>query len=78
LHDLRRTFAKNLAALGVPIHITEKLRNHVSDTTGGIVAVYHCHAYLDEMREAIEAWEKYLAALTKRAAPKRRVCGKRQ
>lgn len=78
LHDLRRTFATNLAALGVPIHITEKLLNHVSGTTGGIVAVYQRHAYLDEMREAIEAWEKYLAALTKRAAPKRRMRGKRQ
>ena len=32
LHDLRRTFATNLAAIRVPIHVTEKLLNHVSGT----------------------------------------------
>jgi len=71
LHDLRRTFATNLAALGVPIHVTEKLLNHVSGTTGGIVAVYQRHAYLDEMRLAIDAWEKHLAFLMKRKQAKR-------
>ena len=30
LHDLRRTFATNLAALGTPIHVTEKLLTHLS------------------------------------------------
>ena len=63
LHDLRRTCATNLAALGVPVHVTEKLLNHVSGTTSGIVAVYQRHTYLDEMREAIEAWEKFLRPL---------------
>jgi integrase len=48
LHDLRRTFATNLA-----IHITEKLLNHVSGTTGGLVAVYQRHAYFDEIRDAM-------------------------
>ena len=65
LHDLRRTFATNLAALGVPIHITEKLLNHVSGTTGGLVAVYQRHAYMDEMRTAIEAWERRLTDIVK-------------
>jgi hypothetical protein len=37
--------------------------NHVSGTTSGIVAVYQRHTYLDEMREAIEAWEKFLRPL---------------
>jgi integrase len=32
LHDLRRTFATNLAALGTPIHVTERFLNHVSGT----------------------------------------------
>jgi integrase len=30
LHDLRRTYATNLAKLGVPVHVVEKLLNHVS------------------------------------------------
>jgi len=72
LHDLRRTFATNLAALGVPIHVTEKLLNHVSGTTGGIVAVYQRHAYLDEMREAIGKWERCLTRLVKPTTQERR------
>ena len=63
LHDLRRTCATNLAALGTPIQVTEKLLNHVSGATGGIVAIYQRHAYFDEMREAVERWEQYLAIL---------------
>jgi integrase len=61
LHDLRRTFATNLAALGTPIHVTEKLLNHVSGTVSGVAAIYNRHAYLDEMRAAIEAWERRLS-----------------
>ncbi len=64
LHDLRRTFATNLAALGVPVHVTEKALNHVSGTTGGIVAVYQRHTYEQEIREAMEQWDRYLAELT--------------
>jgi integrase len=63
LHDLRRTFATNLAALGVPVHVTEKALNHVSGTTGGIVAVYQRHTYEKEIREAMDAWEEYLTKL---------------
>jgi len=63
LHDLRRTCATNLAALGTPIQVTEKLLNHVSGATGGIVAIYQRHAYFDEMRDAMERWEAYLAVL---------------
>lgn len=63
LHDLRRTFATNVAAIGTPIQVTERLLNHVSGASGGIVAVYQRHSYEKEMRDAINAWEKRLAAL---------------
>ena len=63
LHDLRRTFATNLAALGVPVHVTEKALNHVSGTTGGIVAVYQRHTYEKEIREAMELWERSITDL---------------
>lgn len=70
LHDLRRTFATNLAALGTPIHVTEKLLNHVSGTVSGVAAIYNRHAYMDEMRAAIEAWDAKLASLmTAQSAP---------
>jgi len=66
LHDLRRTFATNLAALGIPVQVTEKLLNHASGTTAGIVAVYQRHTYMDEMRAAIELWEHRLLGLLAR------------
>jgi integrase len=62
LHDLRRTFASNLAALGVSLPTIEKLLNHVSGSFGGIVAVYQRHNWMPEMRTAIVAWENRLAA----------------
>lgn len=62
LHDLRRTFASTLAALGTPIHITEKLLNHVSGTISGVAAIYNRHQYIDEMREAIGRFEGHLEA----------------
>jgi|SRR5665213_1662655 len=64
IHDLRRTFATRLAALGTPIHVTEKLLNHVTGTISGVAAIYNRHAYMDEMRQAIEAYERHLATLT--------------
>lgn len=63
LHDLRRTFATNMAALGVRIEVTEKLLNHVSGSLGGIVAVYQRHSFQNEMRVAIEAWERRLTQI---------------
>lgn len=63
LHDLRRTFSSNLAMLGTPIHVTEKLLNHKSGAISGVAAVYNRHSYMDEMRQAIQAHEKYLNVL---------------
>jgi integrase len=63
LHDLRRTFSSNLAAIGIAPHITERLLNHVSGKISGIAAIYNRHSYMDEMRAAIDAWEAKLASL---------------
>ena len=63
LHDLRRTFATRLAALGVPIHVTEKLLNHVTGTISGVAAIYNRHSYMNEMRQAVGAYEAHLVAL---------------
>ncbi len=53
LHDLRRTFASKLAELGTPIHVTERLLNHVSGTVSGVAAVYNRYEYLTEMQSAV-------------------------
>ena len=60
LHDLRRTYSSNLAKLGVPIHVTEKLLNHVSGTISGVAAVYNRHSYWEEMRKAAHTGERHL------------------
>lgn len=62
LHDLRRTFATNLAALGVAPHIVEKLLNHTG-TISGVAAIYNRYSFQKECREAIEVWETYLTSL---------------
>jgi integrase len=63
LHDLRRTFATNLAALGTPIQVTERLLNHVSGSQSGIIAVYQRHTFMPEMRIAVSAWENRLSEI---------------
>jgi integrase len=63
LHDLRRTFSSTLAKLGTPIHVTEKLLNHISGTVSGVAAIYNRHSYMDEMRVAIADYEAHLASL---------------
>jgi integrase len=44
LHDLRRTFATNLASLSTPPHVVEKLLNHASGTISGVAsaATFSC------------------------------------
>lgn len=63
LHDPRRTFATNLAALAVPVPVTERLLNHVSGTVSGVAAIYNKFQYMDEMRAAIALWEQHLGSL---------------
>ena len=60
LHDLRRTFATNLAALSAPPHVVEKLLNHSSGIISGIAAIYNKFQYMDEMTVAIDAWDARL------------------
>ncbi|MGI8569995.1 MAG: tyrosine-type recombinase/integrase [Methylocella sp.] len=62
-HDLRRTYATNMAALGAPIHVVEKLLNHSSGAIRGVAAIYNRHAYVDEMKIAVAAYEKKLQSL---------------
>jgi integrase len=65
LHDLRRTFASKLGALGVPFHVIEKLLNHVSGSFAGVTGVYQRHDFLPEMRTAVAKWEKRLQQIIK-------------
>ncbi len=53
-----------MARLRVPPHIADAVLNHKSGTIKGVAAVYNRHAYLDERREALEAWEGHVQAIT--------------
>ncbi|MBV9827185.1 MAG: tyrosine-type recombinase/integrase [Alphaproteobacteria bacterium] len=63
LHDLRRTFSTELAALHVAPHVIERLINHASGTISGVAATYNRFHYLPEMRSALQKWEEKLTAL---------------
>ena len=52
-----------MAKLGVRLEVTEKLLNHVSGSTGGIVGVYMKYNFETEMADAIGRWEQKLAAI---------------
>jgi len=59
-HDLRRTAASQMTALGVPRLVVSKILNHVET---GITAVYDRHSYDDEKREALNKWSNKLQQL---------------
>jgi integrase len=64
LHDLRRTFASGLAALGIMQPVTERLLNHVSGTFAGVAGIYQQYDYAAEKINAMEQWAKHLQGLT--------------
>ena len=61
VHDIRRSVATKLAENGIPIHVTEKLLNHISGSHGGIVGIYQRYEYLDEIRDALLQLESQVA-----------------
>jgi len=59
-HDFRRTVTTNLAKMGIPPQVADKVLNHVQGTIKGVAAVYNRHGYLDERRAALDAWANRL------------------
>jgi len=62
VHDLRRTAASQMTALGIPRLHVSKILNH---TGRDVTAVYDRHDYADEMREALDLWADTLRAIIK-------------
>lgn len=56
VHDLRRSFATNLAALGVAPHVIPVMLNHRSGFRTGVTAIYNRHDYAQEAKAAWELW----------------------
>ena len=63
LHDLRRTFASNLAALGVALPVIERLLNHVSGSFAGVAGSLSAHEFATEKAEALARWATHLQGL---------------
>jgi integrase len=62
LHDIRRSVASGLAALGVNLPVIERCLNHVSGSFAGIVGIYQRHDFADEMRAAMDRWGRHVEA----------------
>lgn len=62
-HDFRRTMRTGLASLRTPREYAERILDHRSATMTDVEAIYDRFGYMDEMREAIEAWEGKLRKL---------------
>jgi integrase len=63
LHDLRRTVASGMQALGILLPVTEKVLNHTSGSFRGIVGVYQRHEYAAEKRDALQRWATHIEGL---------------
>ncbi|MEE8587264.1 MAG: tyrosine-type recombinase/integrase [Acidobacteriota bacterium] len=68
-HDLRRTAASGMAALGTPRDTLSKILNHKS-ADGSVTAIYDRYDREAEMRRALFAWGSKLEAILDQKSPK--------
>lgn len=52
-HDLRRTAASHMTAIGIPRLVVSKILNH---TENSVTAIYDRHSYDIEKKDALERW----------------------
>ncbi|HSP54509.1 MAG TPA: site-specific integrase, partial [Dehalococcoidia bacterium] len=66
LHDLRRTGATGMAALGVAPFIVSKVLAHKDGGGGAAITArhYNLYGYVDEKRDALDRWAEHLATVT--------------
>jgi integrase len=62
-HDLRRTAATGMAALGIAPHVVDKILNHTTGKISGVAAIYNRFEYLPERKAALEAWSRHVETL---------------
>jgi integrase len=62
-HDLRRTAATGMAAIGVAPHLVDKILNHTTGKISGVAAIYNRFEYLPERKAALEAWSRHVESL---------------
>ena len=69
-HDLRRTVASQMAAMGIGENVVARVLNHASEIGKTITgAVYIRHSFAAEKRHALEAWGDHLFRIVTGSAP---------
>jgi len=72
IHDLRRTAATLMAGHGVLPHILSSILGHSAAAavstmpSSTVTKIYNRYAYLEERRQALEAWAQYVVSLERR------------
>lgn len=65
MRDIRRTVATGLGRLKVPPVTISRVLDHTLQGVGQVTHVYAKYDFLEEKRQALDAWGKYLANLVK-------------
>jgi integrase len=63
IHDLRRSVATGMAALGIQPHIIEAVLNHVTGSRSAVSRIYNRSTYEPEKRRALDLWGSHVTAL---------------
>jgi integrase len=67
LHDLRRSAATGMAALGIAPHVVDKILNHSSGKISGVARIYNRYEFSTERIAALEAWARHVENLIRPA-----------
>ena len=62
-HDLRRSTASGMAALGIAPHVVESVLNHRSGVISGVARIYNRHDFRAEKAHALTTWARHLNRL---------------
>lgn len=69
IHDIRRTVATNLAALGVPPDLIGRIQGRgLQSGDAGVNWIYNRHTYVAERLDALERWERKLMGIVSSSA----------
>lgn len=66
VHDLRRTAATQMAAIGIDRTVQSRVLNHVDRS---ITGRYDAHSYIEEKRAALERWGRRLTEIISGEVP---------
>jgi integrase len=67
LHDLRRSAATGMAALGIAPHVVDKILNHSSGKIAGVAKIYNRFEYIPERKAALDTWARHIESLIRPA-----------